>query len=42
MPVEEEGVVGDWKGAEVVVFKGDLNYRKLVGDVSFFSFLLHL
>ena len=42
LPVEEEGVVGDWRGAEVVVFKGDLNYRKLVGDVSFFSFLPHL
>jgi len=34
LPKEAEGLVEDLKEAELVVFKGDLNYRKLVGDVS--------
>ncbi|KAJ4302043.1 Hairy/enhancer-of-split with YRPW motif protein 2 [Collariella sp. IMI 366227] len=34
LPEEEKEVVGDFKEAELVVFKGDLNYRKLVGDVA--------
>jgi hypothetical protein len=42
LPEEAKGVVGDLREGEWVVFKGDLNYRKLVGDasVAFFLFLL--
>ncbi|KAG7289410.1 hypothetical protein NEMBOFW57_005781 [Staphylotrichum longicolle] len=34
LPKEAESLVEDLKEAELVVFKGDLNYRKLVGDVA--------
>lgn len=41
LPEEAKEVVEDLREGELVVFKGDLNYRKLVGDVSapFFSSL---
>jgi uncharacterized protein with ATP-grasp and redox domains len=39
LPGEAEGLVEDLREAELVVFKGDLNYRKLVGDVSVALFL---
>ena len=34
LPGEAKGLVDDLRESELVVFKGDLNYRKLVGDVS--------
>jgi len=34
LPAQAKDVVDDLKESELVVFKGDLNYRKLVGDVS--------
>lgn len=34
LPHEDERLVEDLKESELVIFKGDLNYRKLVGDVS--------
>ncbi|KAK3308303.1 uncharacterized protein B0T15DRAFT_104793 [Chaetomium strumarium] len=34
LPAEAKDVVEDLKTGELVVFKGDLNYRKLVGDVT--------
>lgn len=34
LPKEAERLVEDLREGELVVFKGDLNYRKLVGDVS--------
>lgn len=34
MPIEAESLMEDLKESELVVFKGDLNYRKLTGDVS--------
>ncbi|KAK4100180.1 DUF89-domain-containing protein [Parathielavia hyrcaniae] len=34
LPAEEKGLVDDLREGELVVFKGDLNYRKLVGDVA--------
>ncbi|KAK4157548.1 hypothetical protein C8A00DRAFT_40123 [Chaetomidium leptoderma] len=34
LPGEAGGLVEDLKEGELVVFKGDLNYRKLVGDVA--------
>lgn len=34
LPEEAKDVVDDIREGELVVFKGDLNYRKLVGDVS--------
>jgi len=33
LPATEPGLFADLREAELVVFKGDLNYRKLVGDV---------
>ena len=37
MPTEAADLMEDLKESELVVFKGDLNYRKLTGDVSGFS-----
>ncbi|KAK4119217.1 putative UPF0364 protein [Parathielavia appendiculata] len=34
LPAEENELVEDLREGELVVFKGDLNYRKLVGDVA--------
>lgn len=40
IPGAETDLYNDLKESELVIFKGDLNYRKLTGDVSFRS-LLH-
>lgn len=40
LPAEAPEVVEDLQKAELVVFKGDLNYRKLTGDVSILLFSL--
>jgi uncharacterized protein with ATP-grasp and redox domains len=43
LPTEAKELVEDLRTGELVVLKGDLNYRKLVGDVSIsFLFLLSL
>lgn len=42
MPGTAVPLVQDLKDSELVVFKGDLNYRKLTGDVCLFSLLLDL
>lgn len=34
LPAEDKDLMDDLKSSELVVFKGDLNYRKLTGDVS--------
>ncbi|EEP79525.1 conserved hypothetical protein [Uncinocarpus reesii 1704] len=40
IPHEEPELFDDLKESELVIFKGDLNYRKLIGDVGAISLLL--
>ena len=37
IPSVEDDLLNDLKESEIVNFNGDLNYRKLIGDVSFYS-----